>query len=401
MTLILVGVGTWSFLDITSHHFSQKIGELNIDQTELQEKELPTSVTSVFTQTDDNKPINILVIGSDSREGFSTNYGDPSVITGARSDTTMIVHLSGDRKSATILSIPRDTIVGIPDCTPYNPNGINSSQKTNPSAVQTFDRFNQAYNIGGANCVVKTLNLLTGIPINHVVEVDFAGFEQMVDSVGGLTVCLNQPVVDTDAMLNLPVGEYKVNGKDALGLARVRYTLGDGSDLMRIERQQILVKTLIQQIRQSGTLSNPKELYDLTLSALDSLKTDKSLNNVNSLMSLVLKGKNIELDNVTFFTLPTYPNSDGVTVLVNEVEAKKIFDNIIHDGKIYPQPNSQNGNTPPDTLNSVEQNLNNTTPQSDIELDTPPNTSENGSLSAASPPQPVNTGICSLVEPFN
>ena len=183
------------------------------------------------------QPLNILVMGTDSREVLGTGeYGDPEEFEGARSDTTILIHVAADRKSATAVSIPRDTIVDIPSCPRY----------VGGPSEPVEDRFNEAFNIAGPFCTVQTVEKLAGVDIDHFVIVDFNGFKGVVDALDGVEVCLKEPVDDPLSGLKLPAGTSVVKGDDALAFVRARYTLGDGSDLGRIERQQAFLGSALR-----------------------------------------------------------------------------------------------------------------------------------------------------------
>lgn len=194
-------------------------------------------------------PINVLIIGTDGE------MGTPAYRFGARSDTMILAHLSADRKRTTILNIPRDTMVMIHGC---------------GSAPARLNMINQAYDIGGLGCAVKTVESVTGLRVDHGMEFDFSGFKSMVDALGGVEVHLPRPVDDPKAKLTLPAGRHVVNGETALAYARLRY-YGDGSDLQRIKRQQWLMSAMVKKARES--LTDPARLYAFLREVMDSVKT--------------------------------------------------------------------------------------------------------------------------------
>ena len=174
--------------------------------------------------TIDDRPLTLLVMGSDTREGQDDGFGSAALIDGARSDTTMLVHLSGDRENVTVVSIPRDLMVTLPECTMAD---------GTPTYSYT-DRFNAAFSIGGPECTIRAATALTGLPINHFVVVDFTAFERAIDALGGVEVCLTRPVTDPLAVLDLPAGVSRVDGAQGLAFGRAPTSLGDGSDQARI-----------------------------------------------------------------------------------------------------------------------------------------------------------------------
>ena len=180
---------------------------------------------------------NILVIGSDTRAGQGRGYGSSAQLNTDHSDTLLIVHIAADRQWADVMSIPRDSWVNIPACRMGN-------GKT--AAPQTF-KINEAFTIGnlygnktklGTACTIKTVERNTGIRIDHFVDVNFSGFKDMVNAVGGVRECNTTAINDPKSGLHLSAGHHLLNGRQALGYVRARYTLGDGSDLERITRQQ-------------------------------------------------------------------------------------------------------------------------------------------------------------------
>ena len=201
--------------------------------------------------SEEGAPINIVLMGSDTREGQGSGFG--SNIVGQRSDTTIFVHISGDRTWATAVSIPRDTTTVMPDC-------INEDGSTNKGWT---DKFNVTMSRAGPACVVKTLEQITNIRMDHYVVVDFKGFQNVVDAVGGVSVCLTDSVNDKKSHLKLPAGLSTLDGKTALAFVRARKTLGDGSDISRIRRQQDFLASLARKATSAGVLLNPKKVLDL------------------------------------------------------------------------------------------------------------------------------------------
>ncbi|ABS01522.1 LCP family protein required for cell wall assembly [Kineococcus radiotolerans] len=245
--------------------------------------------------------VNILVMGSDTRalsDGTGGEYGGESADPGARSDTTVLVHLAADRQSATLVSIPRDSMVQIPDCT--------AEDGTTKPAHK--GQFNSAFSEGGAACTLRTVEAVTGIFIDHYVVVDFSGFRSMVDALGGVTICTPEPIDDTRANLHLPAGTQTVDGETALAYARVRY-IGDGSDISRIGRQQALMSSMVQQVTSSGILLRPDRLYSFLDAATKSVTTDTGLASLTEIASLAQSLQKMPADGVRFVTVPTeeYP----------------------------------------------------------------------------------------------
>lgn len=188
-------------------------------------------------------PLNLLLVGHDGdRTSGSADGGSPG-----RSDTMMLLHLPADRRGATILSIPRDTVVKATGC-PGN---------ARPSVTGT-EVIGAAYERGGLACAVKSVETLTSLRVDYGIAVGFSGFAGMVDALGGVHMRIPQPVHDAKAHLDLPAGQHLLNGRQALAYVRARSSLGDGSDLSRIARQQQFVRALAARARER--LSDPRRL---------------------------------------------------------------------------------------------------------------------------------------------
>lgn len=278
----------------------------------------------------DNEPMNILVMGSDTRDikgskkyGNATNAG----IEGQRSDTTLLFHISGDRTRVIGMSIPRDSLVTLPMC--KNSQGVQQGGYTG--------RFNEAFDIGGPGCTIKAVEELTGIYVDHFIVVDFNGFKDMVDAVGGVEVCLEEPVDDVNSGLKLPAGKQTVSGEDALAYVRARETLGDGSDIQRIQRQQDFISSMIRKITSAGVITNPIKLFNLLDAGTKSLSTDKSFSDLGTIQDIAASMTGIRPSDVTFVTVPFVYNADGSTVSWDQAKSDKMFNAIIHD-KPWPEP---------------------------------------------------------------
>jgi LCP family protein required for cell wall assembly len=240
-------------------------------------------------------PMNIMIMGSDTRVGQGTS--DSKSVSGARSDTNLVVHLSADRKSAIVVSIPRDSMTMAPrDC----------ANKKDTVKNGVMRQWNANFTLGGPACTIKTFEGLTGIFINHFVVIDFRGFQGMVDALGGVTVCTPEPINDKDAHLVLPAGRSKLNGKQALGYVRLRKTVGDGSDLGRIDRQQAFMSSVIQGATKSSLLLRPDRLFSFLDAATQSMTTDTGLG-LGAMKDIAESVAHIGTSQIRFVKLPTAP----------------------------------------------------------------------------------------------
>ncbi|MFE6551145.1 LCP family protein [Streptomyces sp. NPDC057746] len=274
----------------------------------------------------DNGSENILVLGSDSRSGSNKTLGGGTDDGSARSDTAMIVHVYKGHKKASVVSIPRDTLVDRPECT----DGKGNAQ---PAAESVM--FNSAYSTGGATCAVKTVESITGIRMDHYVEVDFAGFQKLIDDLGGVQVTTTRAIDDRESHLALPAGTHTLDGRQALGLVRTRHGVGDGSDLGRIQLQQAFVKALVDQVKQIGILSSPTKLVDLADTATKAVTTDSDLASVKALASFANGLKGISSPHMNMVTMPVqYDPANPNRVLTDTSKARLIWSALENDKPI-------------------------------------------------------------------
>ncbi|MFF0503648.1 LCP family protein [Streptomyces fimicarius] len=284
------------------------------------EKERPTPVVMDAQ--------NILLIGSDSRAGDNREYGRDDGGS-QRSDTTILLHLAADRKSATAVSLPRDLMAEIPSCRTAD----------DKETREQFAQFNSAFELGGTACTIRTVEKMTGIRIDHHMVVDFNGFKDMVDAVDGVEICLKEPINDKDAHLELPAGRQTLNGEEALGYVRARKTLGNGSDTERMERQQQFLGALVNKMQSNGVLLNPTRLYPVLDAATKSLTTDPGLDSLRDLYDLVRGMRDVPTEQVQFLTVPRQPyrNNPNRDELV-EPDAGDLFEQLREDRPVAVVP---------------------------------------------------------------
>ncbi|MEU9843985.1 LCP family protein [Actinomadura sp. NPDC048032] len=274
-----------------------------------------------------NKSLNILLIGSDTREGENSEYAVPGM-AGARSDTTILLHLSPNRDQAIGISFPRDSMVKMPAC----------KKEKGGTVPAQFGMLNAAFAYAGPTCTWKTLESLTDIHIDHFVQVDFAGFKRMVDALGGVEICVDKPVRDPRAELYLKAGKQTVKGDDALGYVRARYSLGDGSDLERIERQQKFMAAVVDKATSGSVLKDPAKTYKFLKAATKSMTTDDDLD-LAGMRKLADGLKGMSAGQVRFVTVPVEGYApDPNRVQWNEELAKPLFEAIRHDDELPAEP---------------------------------------------------------------
>ncbi|WP_406203082.1 LCP family protein [Kitasatospora sp. NBC_01560] len=286
---------------------------------------------------------NILVLGSDSRAGQNGTLAGGDTGDTARSDTAMVVHVNQDHSRAEVVSIPRDTLVTRPECT-------DATGRPTPAAKRAM--YNSAYETGGAACAVKTTEQLTGLRMDHYVEIDFEGFARVVDALGGATVTTTVPIHDQDSGLDLAAGVHHLDGKQALAFVRTRHGVGDGSDLGRIELQKQMVKSLLGQAGGTGLFTNPVKLWSVGDTLTRSITTDSALASVNSLVGLAQELKGIGPDQLSMVTLPvvTAPG-DPNRVVPQEPQADQLWaalkaDRALPEAVVAAQPQNPAQATP-------------------------------------------------------
>lgn len=265
---------------------------------------------------------NILLIGSDTR-AFKGGAKFGAEVAGARSDTTILVHLSADGKKAILVSIPRDTYTRIPSCRLAN----------GTKSAPTMNRFNAAFSIGGPSCTIATVEHLTNLRIDHFVEINFAGFQRMVDALGGVHVCLTHAINDPHRInpatgqpigsgLVISAGNHTLHGKDALGFVRARYAVGDGSDLGRIKNQQVFLASMIRKATSTGLLLHPWRLLSFLNAATKSINTDPGFG-LSQLRSLAGKLHGLKPGKVGLLTVPL--SNSNAYVDIGGVPASVVF----------------------------------------------------------------------------
>ncbi|MCF6376332.1 LCP family protein [Nocardioides KLBMP 9356] len=281
---LVTGVSTVVFV----RHLNGNIESVPTDG--LDEKARP-----VERYTGNGRPLDVLVMGSDSRAG-ANRIDDEQ---GGGSDTTILVHLSADRSRAYAVSIPRDSIVDRPE------DGCDS-----PAVTDVI--WNAAFNVGGPLCTMRQLEENAHIRVEHFIVVDFASFGSMVDAVGAVEVCVPYDIVDKPRGIFVPAGNpSRLSGDEALDYVRARYVgpLLQRNDISRIRRQQEFIGALVRQVLSAGTLTRLDRVVKFLDAATKSLRTDEEFANVVRLGRVAMQLQGIGLDEIQFVTLPTeyYP----------------------------------------------------------------------------------------------
>lgn len=298
----------------------------NISRVDITEQltDRPTKEVTA-TQEEPREPLNILVIGSDTREGKGNGIDREN--PGQRSDTTILLHLSADRSFAYGVSLPRDAMVQRPDC--LTPEG-----EVIPGG---FDMFNAAYSLGDTACTVQQVEQLTGVRVDHYVVVDFRGFKDMVDALGGVTICVPKDVNDTEGKIQLDAGTYTADGQTALDYVRVRKDISDNGDIGRMKRQQLFLATMVNEAMSVGTLTNPKRLYGFLDAATQSVEMDPELGSLRELAGLARQFRSIGLENIQFLSVPFEQWEVDRNRLVWKPEARRLWRLMIEDQPLTPR----------------------------------------------------------------
>ncbi len=280
------------------------------------------------------RAVNLLVSGIDSRydeDGQIGENSDPTI----RSDTTLIMHIAKDRKSVTVLSIPRDMKVTIPAC----------RLSDGSESWEYYGMFNSAFSTGaglddiagGIACTQAAAEAFTGINIDGFVVIDFAGFAKLVDALGGVDMCVEEDLYDKEAKLDLEAGCQTLDGTQALAFARARKMLADGSDTKRIDRQQLLIGLMISQVLDSNILTDLPSLYALVQEAMATSKLSPSLDNLRTDAGLLNSVRSAPKDHIRFVTVPYETDPEDPNRLVPEYyQAEEVFAALISDEPLPP-----------------------------------------------------------------
>jgi LCP family protein required for cell wall assembly len=271
---------------------------------------------------------NLLIVAKDNSDQQGEDYGDREGAT--LNDANMLLHVSADHKSAVVVSFPRDMVIAQPKCTDPDTGDVAGAVSALP--------LNSAWSRGKLPCVVATVSALTDLPITYAADISFAGVINMADAVGGVDVCLTDPVHDTETGLDLPAGHTTITGEVAAAFLRTRYAVGDGGDLSRISSQQQYLSSLLRTVRQpGGPLTDVTKLYGLakaatSLVATDDMQFSSSLAGIDSMVSLALALKDVDLSSVVFVQYPVLGDPDDSNKLVPYTSvADKLFASIAAD----------------------------------------------------------------------
>ncbi|MDQ1712363.1 MAG: hypothetical protein QOE45_1813 [Frankiaceae bacterium] len=288
---------------------------------------LPLNIGGSRPSRVSGKAQNFLLVGSDSREGLSPaelKKAATEFTPGRRSDTIILIHLAADRKHVTLVSFPRDSYVEIP---------------AHGSKAAHLAKINTAFSAGGPELTIQTVERLTHVRVDHYIEVNFAGFQRLVDAVDGVEVCLTKPAKEPLSGIDLPAGRSKIKGAQALSFVRQRYDLPRG-DLDRIQRQQQFLGALMRKVMSRGVLLNPVRLKGFLDVGTKSVQVDSGLS-LDTMRSLATAMKGMDPARVSFVTAPVekIARRDGQSVaLLDQAAGAALFDAVAHDRPLAKPP---------------------------------------------------------------
>ena len=274
--------------------------------------------------------MNYLLVGSDTREGLSKaelkalRVGSVATAAGKRSDTMLLVHISKARDKAVMISIPRDTFALIPEHT----------SKTGKLIPAVYSKINSSFNWGGAPLLIQTIEEMTELKIDHYIEINFAGFARIVDSIGGVEICTKKNINDPKSHLVLEAGVHTLNGIESLKYVRTREFDGMG-DIGRMQRQQAFMSAVLRKATSAGVLLNPVTMASFINSALSAVTTDSELKN-SDLIALAKQMKSLSTSSVRTLTVPLsdlnyYSNGVTSAVLWDPVLAPQLWTRLRED----------------------------------------------------------------------
>ncbi len=290
---------------------------------------------------------NILIVGSDSREGLEAGEGTQGkgkdFVSGQRSDTVILAHLYGNSDKAQLVSFPRDSYVTIPAHT----NKANGKQ-----VPAREDKLNSAFRDGGPALLISTIQGLTDLTIDSYMQIDFEGFQAMVEALDGVEVCLSEPAKEPLSGIDLKAGRQTIKGEQALAFVRQRYELPRG-DLSRIERQQQFIGAIVRKTLSAGTLLNVRKLNDVLNVATASVRVDENLS-AGDLRKLAVRFSKFDAGGVIFSTVPVAGDdrkNGASVVLLDKPKMVALFSSLKRDvPPATPEPESPAGPATPLTV---------------------------------------------------
>ena len=260
--------------------------------------------------------LTILLVGSDSRAGQTIDDGEE----GELNDVNLLLHVSADHQNASVVSFPRDLMVPVPSCP-----GPEGEPDFYPAMSE--QQLNSTMQYGGLPCVARTISELSGMEIDYAGLVTFDGVIGISNAIGGVDVCLTQPIVDEAANLDLPAGINTLVGEQALQFLRTRHGVGDGGDTSRISNQQVFMSALVRKLKSADTLSDPVKVYGLAKAGVDNMTLSSNMASVQFMQAIAGTVKDIDLDRINFVQYPsfTHPYQEG-RLTPDRASAEQLFE---------------------------------------------------------------------------
>lgn len=300
----------------------------------------------------EGRAVNLLVVGTDSRQGQDPDFGNEDDVEGIRADSTMLIHISTDRSRIHVVSIPRDLLVDVPACVRADGSVSEPVDNTMFNSSMTVGA-NWGYDIGsGAACTVSTVERLSGLTIDAFAVVDFTGFIAIIDALGGVWLDVPSDIDDPEAALRLSAGCQQLNGAQALGYARARKSLGDGSDISRIGRQKELIAAMLTEVLSKNPITDVASIVSFMKAALASVYPSPGLADLNTDVGLLASVAGIDRASIQFVTLPfEYPEWAPARVVALDDEAETLWtalgaDQPLPVGIAYTDGNGVEGRVP-------------------------------------------------------
>jgi LCP family protein required for cell wall assembly len=207
----------------------------------------------------------------------------------------------------------------------------------NGSVLPAAERvmFNSVYTSAGPACVIKTVEKMSGVRIDHYMEIDFSGFKDLVDAIGGVTVEVDEPIHDKASGLDLAAGSHKLDGTESLAFVRTRHGIGDGSDLGRIGLQQQFMLALLNEVKSQDLLGSPAKSYTIADSLTKSLTTDSGLDSLTKLAEFARSMQGVDPASMETIMLPVrYDPVDPNRVVAADPQAAQLWAAIRDDAEI-------------------------------------------------------------------
>ncbi|WP_200847122.1 LCP family protein [Microbacterium sp. 18062] len=263
--------------------------------------------------------VNLLLVGTDSCEGQDLALFPRCGIDddgGERNDVTMLVHISDEPRRVTVVSIPRDTYVEVPECE-------DDEGRTRGGGIE---KINASYMHGGLACSVATVEALTGEEIQFAAAIRWTGVINLSDAVGGVDVCVQGDISDRHTGLALSAGTHTLQGVQALQFLRIRHGIGDGSDLGRISNQQQFMSALVRKLQSDAVFGDPATLLGFASTALQQVRDkqlvlDTRLANPNLMVQIAMALKDVPFEDIVFVQYPTYYSGDGLRPITDAADA--------------------------------------------------------------------------------